>query len=181
MSNLSCAFIGCHPTRFHFKYKENYSLCKKIKAALLEQAKIMYKTGVRRFYIGGALGVDMWAGELLISMKESPAYKDIEIICVIPFEGHDGRWDTPSKRRFAKLLSGCDKKIVAGKTDQLDAHKARSYYMIDCSECLIAVYDDSEKVRSATSQAINYARKRGLKISFIHPDTSKIIKTENKK
>ena len=54
----SCAVTGPKPTRFKFGYKEDYSLCKKIKKAMLEQFKRLYhEKGVRRFYIGGAMGV----------------------------------------------------------------------------------------------------------------------------
>lgn len=173
MGSLSCAFIGCHPTRFKFKYKENYTLCKKIKAALLEQAKLLYGRGVRRFYVGGALGVDMWAGEAVLSLKALPEYPAIELVCVIPFAGHDSPWDAPSKRRLAKLLSSCDKQITAASADRTDAYKVRNYYMVDNSEYLIAVHDGDGGERSGASQAVNYAKKRKREIILIHPDTAK--------
>ena len=171
---MSCTFIGCHPTRFRFKYKENYTLCKKIKAALLEQAKALYNRGARRFYVGGALGVDMWAGEAVLSLKGMPEYLDIELVCVVPFVGHDNQWDAPSKQRFAKLLAGCDEKIAASSPGSPDAYKIRNYYMLDHSDDMIAVYDGDEKERSSTGQAVNYARKRRLDIILIHPDTAQV-------
>ena len=33
--------------------------------------------GIFRFYVGGALGVDMWAAEQLLYLKEQPGYQDI--------------------------------------------------------------------------------------------------------
>lgn len=45
--------------------------------------------GIFRFYVGGALGVDMWAAEQLLYLKEQPGYQDIELIVALPFEGHD--------------------------------------------------------------------------------------------
>lgn len=178
---LSCAFIGCHPTRFKFKYKESNARCKKIKAALLGQTKALYAKGIRRFYVGGALGVDLWAGEAVLGMKGSPEYPDIELVCVIPFEGHDSRWDRCSRQRFEKLLAGCDEKITAGSSDRPDAHKARNYYMVDRSEYLIAVHDEGDRERSASGQAINYARKRKLEIVLIHPDSAQGTVESNKK
>ena len=32
--------------------------------------------GIFRFYVGGALGVDMWAAEQLLYLKEQPGYRD---------------------------------------------------------------------------------------------------------
>ena len=41
--------------------------------------------GIFRFYVGGALGVDMWAAEQLLYLKEQPGYQDIrdEILYLI--------------------------------------------------------------------------------------------------
>ena len=56
MEILACTIIGHKPTRFKFKYKESYSLCKKIKNAMTEQFKLLHAMGVRRFYVSG-----LWA------------------------------------------------------------------------------------------------------------------------
>ncbi len=179
MDSLSCAFIGCHPTRFKFKYKEDWSLCKKIKAALIVQIKTLFARGIRRFYVGGALGVDMWAGEAIRDLKASPEFLGIELICVIPFEGHDSRWDGPNQRRLARLLAVCDEKVVASTSNRPDAHKIRNYYMVDQAEYLVAVYDMDEGRHSPAGQAINYAKKLKREIILIHPDTAKA--TEDQK
>lgn len=131
--------------------------------------------------MGCALGVDMWAGESVLGLKEQPEYRDIELICVIPFEGHDSRWDGPSRQRLAKLLAGCSEKITAASAERPDAHKVRNYYMIDRSDCLIAVYDMTEDERSGAGQALNYARKRKREITFIHPDTAQVAVESEKK
>lgn len=108
MRQTACAVTGHRPSRFKFKYSEDYSLCKKIKRAMFEQFKRLYdEQGVRRYYVGGALGVDMWAGELILRLKEQPGYGDIELVVVLPFEGHDAKWDERSKRRMDFLLRMC--------------------------------------------------------------------------
>ena len=70
MSVKSCAITGHRPTRFKFGYKENYTGCKRLKKRLYEQFALLYEKGVRRFYVGGSLGVDMWAGEQVLTLKE---------------------------------------------------------------------------------------------------------------
>lgn len=49
-----------------------------------EQFVQLYDKGVRCFYDGGALGVDLWSGELLLELKEQPEYSDIELVLVLP-------------------------------------------------------------------------------------------------
>jgi len=174
MSITSCAITGYRPTRFKFKYQEDYSLCKKIKRSLAEQLKRAYQDGARTFFVGGALGVDMWAGELLAEMKDKPEYADIRLICAIPFPGHDRLWDDKSKKRLEHIISACDGAVKVGEAESPDAYKTRNYYMVDHADRLIAVFDQEKNPRSGTSQTVNYAKKRGLEIVYIHPDTAKV-------
>lgn len=58
---------------------------------------------VRRFYVGGSLGVDMWAAEQILRLKEQPGYENIELVVALPFVGHDAKWNQRSKRRMRGL------------------------------------------------------------------------------
>ena len=101
MNSRACAITGHRPIRFCFGYNENLPLCKKIKECLFEQFKMLHdKESVGTFFVGGALGVDMWAGEELLTLKEKVGYEDIEIIVVLPFIGHDSKWPEQSKKRL---------------------------------------------------------------------------------
>ena len=41
---------------------------------------------------------------------------------------------------------------------------------------MIAVYDNAHNMRSGTQQTVNYAKKKGLQIIYIHPDTAQLGK-----
>ncbi len=43
--------------------------------------------------------------------------------------------------------------------------------MVDHADCLLAVYDNDRSIRSGTGMTVNYAKKKGLPITLIHPDT----------
>lgn len=168
---LSCAITGHRPNRFKFKYQENNTGCKRLKKRLHDQFILLYERGVRRYFVGAALGVDMWSGEILLRLKEQPAYSDIELIVVIPFDGHDSTWDERSKSRLAYLLQHCTESVTVSSHSSPEAYKARNYYMVDHADILLAVYDNDRSIRSGTGQTVNYARKRNLPLIFIHPDT----------
>lgn len=171
----SCAITGHRPTRFKFKYNEDYSLCKKIKKAMREIfQKLHDEESVRRFYVGGALGVDMWAAEEILHLKEQPKYADIELIVALPFEGHDLKWDAMSKQRLQIIIHNATKCIVIGQSGTTSDYKKRNYYMVDHADFLLAVYDNNRKLRSGTGQTVNYALKQNLRIIFLHPDTAEI-------
>ena len=167
----SCAVTGHRPTRFKFKYQENNAGCKRLKKRLHDQFVLLYEQGVRRFYVGGALGVDLWSGEILLRLKEQEEYSEIELIVALPYAWHDSDWDERSKNRLAFLTQHSAKTVTVSDTPGPEAYKARNYYMVDHADVLVAVYDNGRAIRSGTGQTVNYARKKGLPIILIHPDT----------
>lgn len=174
MDQLCCGFTGCRPTRFRFKYKENHSLCKKIKAALREQAAVLYGLGVRSFYFGADLGVPIWAGEELLRLKADPAYPGIRLICAIPFTGFDSRWDSVSRSRVRRLLAACDEVPGIRPDDHPSAYRQRDYFVVDHCKRLVAVFDNDYRESTGVGVAVNYARSKGREIRLIHPDTAEL-------
>lgn len=54
--------------------------------------------GVRYFGVGGALGFDTLAAELLFSLRET-CYPYVKVILVYPFEGYTSRWADEQKAK----------------------------------------------------------------------------------
>ena len=105
MNQYACAITGHRPTRFCFGYNEEDPLCQKLKECLLEQFRILHdEKFVRTFFVGGALGVDMWAGEQLLTLRAQTGYEDIKIVVVVPFIGYDSKWPDQSRHRLKKLI-----------------------------------------------------------------------------
>ena len=104
MKICSCAVIGQHPTRFKFKYNEYMTSCKRIKKRMHDVFVSLYQSGVRCFFVGGALGVDMWAGEILLDMQRQVEYRELDVVMVCPFPGHDVRWDPKTARQRQRKL-----------------------------------------------------------------------------
>lgn len=171
----SCAITGPKPTRFKFKYKEENSLCRKIKKAMLRQFRRLYsRKDVRRFYIGGTIGVNIWAGELLLKLKEEPGYEDIELIVVRPFPGHDAKWDVRSRKRFEYLVQNSRECLIVGTKDCQESYINLNRYLIDHADYLVAVSERNLDMEGESFQATAYAREKRLGIMFIHPDTAEV-------
>lgn len=170
---LTCAITGHRPTRFKFKYKEDNNGCKRLKKRLHDQLVQLYKMGYRRFYTGGAMGVDMWSAEILLRLREQPEYSGIQLIVVVPFEGFDKDWDEWHKRRNCFIKAHAEVVVVSSKSGA-EGYRERNYYMVDHADCLLAVYDNLRTIRSGTGMTVNYARKKGLPIICIHPDRATV-------
>lgn len=171
----TCAITGHRPTRFKFKYNENHSGCKRLKKRLQEQFILLYEQGVRRFLVGGALGVDMWSGEILLRLKERPEYCDIELIVVLPHPGHDEQWDQRSRARMAFLVKHAAESITIGADSSPESYYKRNRYLVDHADCLVAVYDNERVIRSGTGMTVNYAKKKSLPITCIHPNQGTVL------
>lgn len=168
----ACAVTGHRPTRFKWKYNENNNGCKRLKKRMHDQFIALYEKGVRPFLVGGSLGVDQWAGEIILRLKEQPEYSDIELVVVLPFPGHDAQWDTRSRERLAFLIRQSTECITVGKTTGRESYIQRNRYMVDHADCLLAVYDVESNLNSRTIQTVNYAKNKNLNTIFIHPDTA---------
>ena len=169
----SCAVAGPKPTRFKFGYKEDNSLCRKIKKAMLRQFRRLYrKRGVRRFYIGGAIGVNLWAGELLLKLKEEPGYEDLELVVILPFPGHDAKWDVRSGKRLEYLIQHSTEHLTASTEDCQESYISQNRYLVDHAQYLVAVSEEHREQETGSFQVTAYAREKGLEIIYIHPDTA---------
>lgn len=93
------------------------------KAMLKTFCHLHDEEGIFRFYVGGTLGVDMWAAEQLLYLKEQPGYQDIELIVALPFEGHDSKWDAMSKQRLQIIIHNATKCIVIGQSGTASDYK----------------------------------------------------------
>lgn len=167
----TCAVTGHRPTRFKWKYKENNNGCKRLKKRMHDQFIALYEKGVRRFLVGGTIGVDQWAGEILLRLKEQPEYSDIELVVVLPYPGHDKQWDPRSRERLAFLIQHSAECVTVGKYAGQASFTQRNRYMVDHADCLLAVYDGEQNLKSTTMQTVSYAEKKGIPALFIHPDT----------
>ena len=171
----ACAITGHRPSRFKWRNNENNTGCKRLKKRLNEQFVLLYEQGVKEFWIGGSLGVDLWAGEELLRLKTQPEYSDLQIHLALPLEGHDINWDESQRARMNALRDSCTSVTVIGESGQPAVlYKKRNYYMVDHSDFLVAVYDKDRSIRSGTGMTVNYAKKKHLRIIYIHPDSGKI-------
>jgi len=176
MEKRSCAITGHNPQRFKFKYNEQAPLCRAVKAAIAEEVMTLYSKDVKLFYVGCAVGIDTWAAEIVLDLKKQANYSGLELFCAIPFPGHAERFTAGQKSRYQSILSQCTYKEAIGGEYSPVAYKRLNYFMVDNSQYLIAVYDQNKSERSGLVQTVNYAIKKNLQITYIHPDTAEIYR-----
>ena len=138
-----------------------------------EQFVTLYEKGVHHFIVGGALGVDMWAGEILLMMKEKVEFSKIRITMALPFEGHDVDWDQESKARNSRIRSLAEVMVI-GEEPGTPSYTKRNHFMVDHADVILAVYDNNRKMRSGTAMTVHYAERKKKPVILIHPDNGKV-------
>lgn len=125
--------------------------------------------GDRVFY-RGADGVDCWAAEIVLTMREkNPALK---LHCVLPHEGQADRWSDSARERYRSILKQADSVDYVSRQYYDDCMIDRNYRLVESAGLLLAVFNG---VRcSGTGATINYARKMGREIIVINPITRQV-------
>ena len=87
MEIYGCSFTGHRPKSFPWGYDETASDCVSLKKVLAEQITVLADNGVTGFISGMALGVDLWAAQIVLDLqKKNPKLK---LCCALPCEGQE--------------------------------------------------------------------------------------------
>ena len=82
---LRLAFTGYRPQKMPFGFNEQDARCIDFKNRLRNTIESFIWQGYRHFISGGALGMDMFAAEIVQELKEK--YPGIVLEMVLPFDG----------------------------------------------------------------------------------------------
>lgn len=169
-------FTGHRPEKLPgYGETENASL-NVIRSMLYYQIYQSAEDGYKYFISGLARGVDLWAAEYVLEVKNR--FPDIKLICAKPFAAHGENFKNQDLWSLSNVIEKADELICVSESYSRDCYRLRNQYMVDRSSKLIAVVDD---YKSGTGQTINYARKQGLKINIINVNNYILKKNERKK
>lgn len=157
------SFTGYRPEKLPF-FGEDDPLCIDLKQRLYAQTEALIKDGAEEFCSGMALGVDMWAAETVLELKE--LYPQIQLTAVIPCPEQADRWSSEHKARYHYILERCDKKITVSPKYTKGCMQKRNKALVEMCDILLAVFDGKN---GGTKQTIELAQKKGRKTVIIPP------------
>lgn len=154
MNYKTCCFTGHRPAKFSFRHNEESQECITLKGKLHQEIlnMIMYNK-VRHFITGMAQGVDQWAAEIILELKE--LYPDITLHAAVPFPAQAEKWRRLHKERYDYILDLCDEVNIISPDHTSTCMLKRNHYMVDNSDYLIAVWNGS--FSCGTGKTIKYA------------------------
>ncbi len=170
--HISCAFTGHRPHKFPWKDNEADPRCIALKETLAEQIAMLARAGVTEYFTGGADGVDCWAAEIVLTMREkNPALK---LHCLLPHEGQADRWSDSAQERYHSILERADSVDYVSRQYYDGCMIDRNHRLVESAGLLLAVFNGVR--RSGTGATVNYARKMGKEIIVIDPITRQVTR-----
>ena len=142
-----CCFTGHRPERLGMPESETiWGLKKEIRAAVAD--------GFQTFISGMARGVDLWAAEIVLALRDEGAA--VRLICASPYRGFESRWSWEWQERYRRVMERADLVRFICPGYSRDCFQRRNQWMVDHSARVIAVYNGQP---SGTRNTIEYARR----------------------
>ena len=157
-----CCFTGHRPKFFPWHNDLNDKSAKRLLFELRKEILSAVADGFDTFVCGGALGVDTWAAQLVLSVKES--YPHIRLVITLPFENYN---HFVTDTDYINTINNADKVVIVGTETGKVALSKRDKFMVDNSERIIAVYDERTGIQSGTYRALQYAKQKEIEIKQI--------------
>ena len=149
-----CCFTGHRPEKL--KRTEE-----KIRKGLEEAIFKAISDGYTTFITGMARGVDIWAGHIVLKLRQTNP--ELRLIAALPYPNCDSRWSTSWRKQYADVLEAADLVQSICTQYSMAAFQMRDEWMVDHSTRVIAVYDG---VPGGTKNTIEYAEKRRVEVVY---------------
>lgn len=150
-----CCFAGHRPEKLTESEDE-------IRAWLTGQIESAIQEGYVTFMTGMAMGVDIWAGQIVLEQKH--IHPEVRLIAVTPYPAFCSKWKEDWKQAYDTLWRQADHRVMISKSFIPDAFERRNHFLVDHASRLIAFYSGEE---GGTHRMIEYARASGL-TCFVH-------------
>ncbi len=160
---ISVAFTGNRDITPHRGLK-CVDLDGSLRQLLSERILEVYHHGCRNFLSGGAVGFDLLAAEVVLSLKA--LCRDISLVLVIPFDGQDEKYSHEDKLMYERILREANQVIVINETGyDVAAYHLRNDFLVRHSSHIIAYSNGRGK---GTRSTIKLAKKLGVEVDNLY-------------
>ena len=166
MKQYTCSFTGHRPFKLPYGFEEDHPDCVRLKLMLGMEIESLFFKGYDTFLCGMCWGADIWCAECVLEMRRAFPMSRIRLRAVLPFEEHHKGWTSDYQERYFNILSQADACLTVSPSYWTGVYQQRNKYMIDRSDCLLAVWDGQP---GGTRNAVEYAKRKGLEVIVFDP------------
>lgn len=159
----SCCFTGHRPQRLG--YPEHSAQCAalkaKIRAVLID---LIENRGFTHFITGMALGVDLYAAQIVLDIKAD--HPTVTLECALPCAAQADGWPPHDRAVYARILAQCDRQTLLQTAYTRGCMQKRNRYMVNHADCVLAVWNG---IPSGTGSTVKYARAKQVPVLLLDP------------
>ena len=120
----------------------------------------LYRRGILYYGAGGAVGFDCLAAQTVLRLRES--CPDMKLILVLPCLNQTRGWRAEDVAEYERIKEQADKVTYVSQQYTRDCMFKRNRHLVDYSSVCICYL---EKAAGGTAYTVEYAKKRGLRIT----------------
>lgn len=148
-----CCFTGHRPDRLIEPESE-------IRTKLETAIRNAIADGFVTFISGMAPGVDIWAAEIVIKLRETE-FPDIHLIAASPYKGFEEKADDNRIQHYNRCMENADLVRFICDGYNRSCFQIRNEWMVNHCSRVIAVYNGTP---GGTKNTIEYAKKKNVEI-----------------
>ncbi|UUZ79084.1 DUF1273 domain-containing protein [Paenibacillus sp. P26] len=152
-----------------------------IKKALKNQILALMEEGLEWVIVSGQWGVELWAAEAVLELKESG--QELQLAVITPFLAQEENWSDEKKEIYNRVIQHADyvNSVTKSKYDGPWQFKQKDQFLLRNSDALILLYDEENvgSPRFIKEQALHHARTGEYPIySITASDLQSIVEEE---
>ena len=129
---------------------------------LKKEIRTAIADGFQTFISGMARGVDLWAAEIVLSLRDEGAA--IRLICASPYRGFEVRWSQEWQEQYRRVMEMADLVRFICPEYSRDCFQRRNEWMGDHSARVIAAYNGGS---GGTRNTVMYARLHDVPVVYV--------------
>jgi uncharacterized phage-like protein YoqJ len=133
-----------------------------IKRELEKQIRQAMADGLNVFISGMARGVDIWAAQIVLKLRNEGA--NVKLICACPYKGFENGWSREWQRQYKEILESADLIKYVCIDYSRACFQIRNEWMVSHAIRVIAVFNGEN---SGTKNTMDYAAKIGVPVVCI--------------
>ena len=135
---------------------------KAIKKDLEREIRQAFADGLNVFITGMARGVDIWAAQIVLSLRDE-GYP-VKLMCACPYDGFEEGWKREWQEQYKTILATADLVKYVCDGYSRSCFQIRNEWMVSHAARVIAVFNGE---KSGTKNTIDYAAKVRVSVAYI--------------
>ncbi|HCZ40065.1 DUF1273 domain-containing protein [Brochothrix thermosphacta] len=126
-------------------FKDNDPSVTIIKKVIQQRLEQYIDEGLEWVIISGQLGIELWAGQVVIEMKKE--YPELQLAIIAPFIEQDSKWNETNKLAYSTLINAADytNSVSHSPYESPQQFRDKDVFLIKNTDGALVIYDEEQE------------------------------------